>query len=98
MSWGGRKVRRLAQLVVETYGNRCAKCLGYIDLTLTHPHPRRLSVGHQLPRSRGGSDDISNLRPEHLRCNLAAGDRLGPSPTARPWDVPDQPDPTRPAF
>lgn len=88
MSWGGRENKRLAELVIEVWGTRCAKCGGQINLSLPRRHPRGLSIGHQLPRSRGGSDDISNLRPEHFQCNLKAGARLGPISTARAWDVP----------
>lgn len=88
-TWNGRKISKLRTLVLEVYGSRCHKCKGWINLDLRYPHPRSFSIGHQLPRSLGGSDDITNLRPEHLQCNLKAGARLGA--TARPYEVPDQP-------
>lgn len=98
MSWSGRKISRLRQLVLDEYGARCAKCKGWIDLSLAHPHPRSLTIGHQLPRSLGGSDDLSNLRPEHRACNLKAGSRL--TSTARPLDLPAwlDPPPAGPGF
>lgn len=37
--------------------------------------PLGLTIGHVIPLSHGGSDDDANLRPEHRRCNLAAGNR-----------------------
>ena len=33
------------------------------------------SLQHMKPRSKGGTDDIENLRPAHKRCNSALGDR-----------------------
>ena len=49
-------------------------------------------VGHNLPESRGGRLDISNLRPICARCNLSMGSQytidewntVG-SPAKRPW-------------
>lgn len=72
----GDRVRRTALALVQVYGNRCAKCLQPIDVELRHPDPNSLSIGHQLPLARGGTDEISNLRPEHLRCNLRASDQV----------------------
>lgn len=31
------------------------------------------TADHVIPRSRGGSNAVENLRPAHLGCNLAAG-------------------------
>ena len=76
----GRKIRKTALALVSIYGDRCAKCGQRIDLTLRHPAPGSLSIGHQLPRARGGSDAIENLRPEHLHCNTAAGARITRAP------------------
>lgn len=75
MSWSGRKVAQARSEVVAEYGNQCVKCGKLIDLTKVWPDPASLSIGHQLPRSRGGSDHLENLRPEHLACNLKAGNR-----------------------
>lgn len=73
----GRRVRKTIDLLAIVYGTRCAKCGAVIDLWRKHPDPLSPSIGHQLPRSRGGSDDLGNLRLEHLRCNEAAGNRIG---------------------
>jgi 5-methylcytosine-specific restriction endonuclease McrA len=35
------------------------------------------SADHVLPRSRGGSDALENLRPAHRACNSARGNRIG---------------------
>jgi 5-methylcytosine-specific restriction endonuclease McrA len=65
----------------------CAICGEPIDPALRYPHKRSLSVDHRTPRVNGGSDDPSNLRPTHLRCNLSRGDghRSDPEPTSREW-------------
>ena len=40
-----------------------------------------LTIGHIIPLSVGGTNDLSNLAPEHRLCNLKAGDRE-PRPVA----------------
>lgn len=87
--WGGRKVRDLARLAVSVYGSTCCYCHEPIDPAYStesiygHNHPKRLSLEHLIPRSRGGSDSIENLRPCHLGCNAARGARRRPRrPTA----------------
>lgn len=70
MGWNGRKVTRLANLVVGRYGSVCHLCGLPIDLSVPRMEPGGLSVDHVLPRSRGGTDDLSNLRPAHRRCNV----------------------------
>ena len=65
--WGGKRVPLLRRAVIDTYGRVCWLCHQPIDGTV--------SVDHVLPRSKGGTDDIENLRPAHLRCNLRRGNR-----------------------
>ena len=36
------------------------------------------TLGHIIPDSKGGTDDLANLGLEHRRCNLAAGARANP--------------------
>ena len=33
-------------------------------------------IDHIIPKSRGGSDDDSNLQLAHAQCNLAKSDRM----------------------
>lgn len=83
MSWGGKKAKRLAAAVMAEYGNVCHLCqqpiskpFGYHTSNLTsRPDPDSFSVDHVLPRSKGGSDELENLRPAHYRCNLKRGNR-----------------------
>uniref|UniRef100_UPI00338F75DE HNH endonuclease n=1 Tax=Mobiluncus sp. TaxID=47293 RepID=UPI00338F75DE len=89
MKWGGRKVRDLARLAVSVYGSRCCYCHEPIDPIYSdesiygHNHPRRLSLEHLIPRSRGGSNSIENLRPCHLGCNSRRGDKHAPPRATR---------------
>lgn len=75
-TWGGALVARMRRLVIETYGTTCWLCHQPIDITLPASHPRGLTLDHVLPRSRGGSHTIDNLRPAHRRCNLSRGANL----------------------
>ncbi|MEZ2371046.1 HNH endonuclease [Arthrobacter sp. RCC_34] len=60
----------MTQLVIDTYGLKCHLCGGYIM------SKRSLSVDHVLPRARGGSDSLENLRPAHVSCNSSKGARI----------------------
>ncbi len=75
---GGQRLRTIRRQVVERDGPYCRRCSGRIDLTLSGLHPDGLTLGHVIPASRGGTDDPSNLGPEHRRCNLAASSRRDP--------------------
>jgi 5-methylcytosine-specific restriction endonuclease McrA len=72
---GGQQRRVLMRAVVERDGPTCGRCGGWIDSALSGLHPDGPTLGHIIPASRGGSDELDNLRPEHRRCNLAASDR-----------------------
>lgn len=94
MAWSGRRVQRLLAVVLAEYGTTCVLCRGEhgpIELDPDAPTYARLgpSVEHVLPRSRGGSDDLGNLRPAHRACNSARGNRplpaRVPSEDGRAW-------------
>lgn len=80
--WGGSKVARLRVAVVRRWGWVCwLSGPGYcqdprIEPGLPPRHPLSLSLDHVLPASRGGSDDLANLRPAHLRCNQRRSAKL----------------------
>lgn len=38
---------------------------------------QRFDVGHRIDASRGGSNELDNLGPQHRRENRSAGGRLG---------------------
>lgn len=51
----------------------CFRCGGDIDYRLRGRTALAFSAGHILAKSLGGSDDLSNLRPEHYGCNARHG-------------------------
>lgn len=71
----GRRNRLIAYGIWEAHGGLCGRCGLAIDPTLHHTLPGALTIGHIVPISLGGSNDPSNLRPEHSRCNKSAGNR-----------------------
>jgi hypothetical protein len=68
--------RLAADEVVRIYGNNCAVCSEPIDLTLLRTSKMGLTVDHWIPLSKGGSDDMSNLRPAHWICNRRKSNSL----------------------
>lgn len=65
----------------ERDGWICGFCRTRVDKVIRWPHPVSPSVGHILWRGGGGSDDPSNLRIEHLACNMKNAPPLrAPSP------------------
>lgn len=70
---------RLRAAVLATWGLRCWLCGDDLD-------DQGWDIDHVVPRSRGGSDDLSNLRPAHARCNRSRG--AGPRRTTGPsWQL-----------
>lgn len=64
-SWGGRYAVRKTAECLAWWGNRCHLC--------SDPAPAT-TADHVTPRSKGGTDELSNLRPAHHSCNSARGD------------------------
>ena len=82
-AWSGRYAARIRDQVRAIYGETppCWIC-GRPILE------GEFSVDDLTPRSRGGTDEIENLRPAHGRCNSRRGNRgiVRPiSPTSREW-------------
>lgn len=57
----------------ECGAGRCVQ-LGYCGHPFGDPN-NPITVGHIVPRVRGGSNERSNLRPECRSCNLRKGGR-----------------------
>lgn len=76
--WGGSYTRSARARLLPLLPLPCAKC-GF-DVTAD----QRWHVGHQVDRALGGTNDPSNLWPEHGRCNESAGGKLGHAMRRRP--------------
>jgi 5-methylcytosine-specific restriction endonuclease McrA len=61
--WSGRYAQRVTRLVLREQGTICWLCG---NLRIRRPAD---SADHVIPRSRGGTDVMDNLRPAHHRCN-----------------------------
>lgn len=80
--------RRQREMILTVYGAVCHICVAngitdhraMIDTTLPWPDPRCFTRDHVIPRARGGTDNIMNLRPAHHACNVMRGD----GPIVRP--------------
>jgi 5-methylcytosine-specific restriction endonuclease McrA len=55
-------------LVYSEYESVCHLCGRYIEV-------EDRSVDHVIPRSKGGTNELINLRPCHQRCNSRRGDK-----------------------
>ncbi|HEV8282335.1 MAG TPA: hypothetical protein VGQ02_10770 [Candidatus Limnocylindrales bacterium] len=65
---------------MERDGPYCGRCQRYVDTELPGTDPRGPSIGHRYPVALGGTDHMTNLRLEHLRCNQSAGARIDALP------------------
>lgn len=60
---------------------RCAICGGAFPeeykkpMTSSHEKPTQPTIDHIIPRSKGGTDEPSNLQWVHYKCNQAKGDK-----------------------
>jgi len=80
------KVWRISpEQVVKEYGETCHICTKPIDIALKRTHRYGLTVDHLVPLSRGGTDDMSNLRPAHWICNVHKSDKLMEELDAESW-------------
>jgi hypothetical protein len=62
--------------LAERDGWSCWLCDGPIDPSLPRTLPGAASIDHVVPRSRGGTSDLRNLRLAHRRCNTRRGSTL----------------------
>lgn len=68
------RIKRMRPAILARDGSVCHICRTAIDLALRFPHPLSLTIDHFIPISAGGSDEMENLRPAHLSCNVFKSD------------------------
>ena len=61
--------------LVERDGEVCGICGESLDLSLTYPHPKSVTLDHITPLVRGGLHSLLNCQLAHFRCNSAKGAR-----------------------
>lgn len=54
----------------------CYICGKFVDKKLKFPHPMSATVDHVIPLSKGGSNDLDNLRLAHNICNRLKSDDI----------------------
>ena len=64
------------ELVLETYGFICYLCDSPIDMKLPRTSKRGATIDHVVPISRGGVDELENLRLVHWECNNRKSNKL----------------------
>lgn len=64
------EARKLRDIIYYIYGNLCHYCQTEVAV----------SIDHVIPLSKGGTNDIWNLRPACFRCNSWKADKL-------PWEL-----------
>lgn len=67
--------RLAADKVLREYGSACHICGEEIDLNIPRTSRMGLTVDHVFPLSKGGSDELTNLRPAHWICNRRKSDK-----------------------
>jgi hypothetical protein len=74
--WVSRTARPvLLEAVIERDGTRCWLCTAPVEFNRPPKHPRSPSLDHVVPRSKGGTNALSNLKLAHLLCNTLRGNR-----------------------
>ena len=75
-AYNNRAWKNLRHQILERDNYRCHLCGGNID-----PNPRNYNepnagvADHKTPVSRGGPNELWNLRAVHVRCNQKRGDK-----------------------
>ena len=69
---GGKYSHQDARKLIVAAGNKCPECEHEMLPWITGRYP---TVDHIVPVSKGGSNDISNLRVICNRCNAKRGNR-----------------------
>jgi hypothetical protein len=72
--------------ILRARGDPCARCGGEIDYASPRysvvngrrrENPWSYDCGHVVAVALGGTEELSNLQAEHVRCSRTSGGRLG---------------------
>lgn len=82
--------RHVLQVITERDGATCWLCKAPVNMGISaQRRPDRPTVDHKRPRSRGGTNELGNLRLAHGACNERRGDRfLGSGTSSIVYPVP----------
>lgn len=69
---GARRWR--VKVLIRKHRGKCADC--GTDVTLEHNTPNQATIDHVVPLSKGGEDQLHNLRLLCRSCNLRKGDTV----------------------
>lgn len=72
-------------MIADRDGWRCHLCGEPVSKNKTPWARKGPTIDHIIPRSKGGSDDIDNLRLAHRKCNEARGNSDLPDALAQGW-------------
>lgn len=64
-----KKISGMKLRLLKRDGPNCYSCHGEMDFFARNDDPWRASIDHIIPKSKGGSDKIDNLRLAHSLCN-----------------------------
>lgn len=73
--------------IAERDGWWCWLCGGGIDPHAPVDSPVRGTVDHLVPKSRGGGNELGNLRLAHKRCNVRRGSHLPELAWPKEWPM-----------
>jgi 5-methylcytosine-specific restriction endonuclease McrA len=57
------------KMIYETTDGICYLCGKHVSFD-------EMTVDHVIPTSKGGGNNLGNLRPTHRKCNLIKGDKI----------------------
>jgi 5-methylcytosine-specific restriction endonuclease McrA len=65
----GKPIKQLQDELLARDGDRCHYCSLTTDRDLPHDHPRKMTIDHKTPLTRGGTWALDNLVIACGRCN-----------------------------
>lgn len=81
---GGKRKRRIwAAIEAEGRDKVCAYCGTEVHRGLPPAHPNAANLDHAIPRSRGGTNELSNLVVACFSCNQNRGCAAHPTIVVR---------------